>query len=115
MLAARWELARLEMAADGRAFRVLVLALLAALLMLLTALPLLAVYFAELLDGVGGLPRSDWLLLFALALVAFALAGGYLAYRRFRRRVIGLQETLEELREDLVWLQGEGGTMNAEG
>ena len=40
-----------------------------------------------------------------------ALAAGYCAWRRFRRRFIGLRETLEELREDLVWLQekAEGG------
>ena len=41
-------------------------------------------------------------------LVAAALVA-WLAWRRFRRRFVGLEETLEELREDLVWLQEWGG------
>jgi hypothetical protein len=33
---------------------------------------------------------------------------------RFRRRFVGLQETLEELREDLLWLRETGGLKQEE-
>ena len=105
MAAARWELVRIELEADRQALRGLVLTWLAALLMVLTALPVLVVCLAEMLDGWINVPRSVWLLGFGLGLMAFALLGGYLAWRRFRRRMVGLRETLEELREDLVWLR----------
>ncbi len=111
MAAARWELARLELEADLRSAKQLAIAWLAAAVMGLAALPLLAVRLAEALDGCGNIARGDWLLIFAGGLLIVALAGSHLAWRRFRRRFVGLQETLEELREDLVWLQekGEGG------
>ena len=109
MAAARWQLARLELEADRQTLRGLALAWLVALLMALTALPVLVVCLAEMLGGWQNVPRSVWLLGFGLGLLAFALLGGYLAWRRFRRRVVGLQETLEELREDLIWLQDKRG------
>jgi hypothetical protein len=111
MAAARWELARLELQSDLLAARRLAVAWLAAAVMALTALPLVAVALAEAMDGCGHIPRGGWLLIFAGGLLILAMAGGYFAWRRFRRRFIGLQETLEELREDLVWLRekGEGG------
>jgi hypothetical protein len=40
-----------------------------------------------------------------LGLLTAAALVGWLAWRRFRRQFTGLEETLEELREDLVWLQ----------
>jgi len=104
MAAARWELARLELQADLLATKQLAIAWLAAAVMALTALPLAAVCLAEALDGCGRIARREWLLIFAGGLLILALAGGQLAWRRFRRRFLGLQETLEELREDLVWL-----------
>jgi uncharacterized membrane protein YqjE len=105
MAAARWELVWLELEADRQTLRGLVLTWLIALLMALTALPVLIVCLAEMLNGWMNVPRSVWLLGFGLGLMAFALLGGYLAWRRFRRRMVGLRETLEELREDLVWLR----------
>jgi hypothetical protein len=109
MAVERWELARLELQADLRSAKRLAIAWLAAAAMVLTALPVLAVCLAEALDGCGDIPRSGWLLIFAGGLPTLALGGGYLAWRRFRRRFVGLQETLEELREDMVWLQEKGG------
>ena len=111
MVSQRWELARLELQADLLSVKRLAVAWLAAAVMVLTALPVLAVGLAEALDGRGDIPRGGWLLIFAGGLLTLALGGSYLAWRRFRRRFIGLQETLEELREDLVWLQEKGGEM----
>jgi len=105
MAAARWELARLELLADLQNAKRLAITWLVALLLLLTALPLLAVGAAELLDGCWGIPRVGWLLIAAGAFFLVALAGGYWAWRRFCRRFVGLRETLEELREDVVWFR----------
>jgi hypothetical protein len=105
MAAARWELARLELQADLLSTRRLAVAWLAAGVMALTALPLVATCLADALDGCGDITRGGWLLIFAGGLLMAAIGGGYLAWRRFRRRFVGLQETLEELREDLVWFQ----------
>ncbi len=101
----RMELAQLELAEDYRAAKRLAVVLLTAVVMLLTSLPLLAAALAEVLHGVGGLSRAGWLLLFALGLMLLAGLGSFLAWRRFRRGMVGLQETLEELREDLLWLR----------
>ena len=108
MVAARWELARLELESDLRSAKQLAIAWLVALLMVITSLPLAAVCLADALDGCGQIGRGGWLLIFAGGLWIAALAGGVLAWRRFRHRFIGLQETLDELREDLVWLREKG-------
>ncbi len=111
----RIELAQLELAEDYRAAKRLAVVLLTALVMLLTSLPLLAVALADVLDGVGGLSRAGWLLIFAMGLVLVAGSGSLVAWRRFRRGMVGLQETIEELREDLLWLRewGEGAAPDA--
>jgi uncharacterized membrane protein YqjE len=111
MAQARWELARLELQADLRAAKRLVMAWLLSVVLALTALPLGVACLADVLDGRAGIPRYGWLLLFAAGLITLALAGGYLAWRRFWRKCTGLRETIEELREDMVWMQdrAEGG------
>jgi uncharacterized membrane protein YqjE len=105
MVAARWQLARLEIEADVRSAKRLIIAWLVAVVMLLTALPVAAVGLAEALDGWQGISRVGWLLIFAAALVVLAIAGVCFAWRRFRRNFLGLRETLEELREDAVWFK----------
>jgi hypothetical protein len=105
MATARWELARLELEADLLSAKRLAMTWLAAAIMALTALPLLAVGLAESLDGCCDIARRDWLWIFGAGLLILAVGSGYLAWRRFRRRFVGLEETLEELREDLLWLR----------
>ena len=61
---------------------------------------------AELLDGRLGIAGAGWLAIFGFGLLATGSATGWFAWRRFRRRFIGLQQTREELREDLAWLKG---------
>jgi hypothetical protein len=51
-----------------------------------------------------GLSFVQWLLIFGLGLLLGGAAGGYLAWRGFRRRFVGIERTPEELREDGVWL-----------
>jgi uncharacterized membrane protein (DUF485 family) len=105
MVALRWQLASLELRTALEQLKGLAIALAVAAVMGLTALPLVAVAAAELLDGRLGLSRHVWLLLMALGLLVFAFLVATLAWRRFRRRFVGLQETMEEVREDGVWLR----------
>jgi formate hydrogenlyase subunit 3/multisubunit Na+/H+ antiporter MnhD subunit len=109
MAAARLELARLELKADIQSVKRLAIAGLAAAVMALAALPLLAVCLAELLATHGNIGRAGWLLIFGVGLLFSAIAVVLFARWRFRRQFVGLQETLEELREDLLWLRETGG------
>ena len=114
MAAARWELARLELEADLRSVKRLAIAGLVAAVMALMALPLLAMCLADVLDGYGNIVRAGWLLIFGVGLLLTAVAVVLFARWRFRRRFVGLQETLEELREDLLWLRETGGLKQEE-
>jgi hypothetical protein len=104
MLRLRWELLRLETISDLKNTRRLLIVWAISGVLILTALPLCAVALADVLAGVWHLERWAWLLIFAGSLLFVALSAAYLAWRRFRRRFLGLQETLEELNEDRVWL-----------
>jgi hypothetical protein len=112
MVRLRWELARLELQTDLRNIKRLAIFFCAAAAMVLTALPLLASYLAEKLDGSLAVARSTWLLIFALALLGAGALVALGAWIWFRRRFLGLQESLEELREDMEWvkerMKGEG-------
>jgi hypothetical protein len=110
MAAARLELAQLEIASDLLSAKRLAVAWLVAAVMALTSLPLVAVWMAEVLGELTRIPRGGWLLGFAGCLFLASGIGGYLAWRRFRRNFLGLRETLEELREDILWLKEKGGS-----
>ncbi len=105
MLRLRWELARLEIQADLSHLKRLAVIWTAAAIMALTSLPLLAVFAAESLDGRLGIARRGWLLIFALTLLFTACVCFYLGRAWFRRRFVGLKQTLEELREDVEWIR----------
>lgn len=104
-LVLRWRLALLELRADYRSAVRLAIAVSASGVTVLSALPLLLVWLAAQLDQCLGVSRDGWLLILGLALLLLGLASGYLAWRRFRRRFLGLEQTLEELREDAAWLR----------
>lgn len=105
MLHLRWRLFRLEAVADLKNARRLIAVTAVAGVMALSSLPLVAAALADLLAGVWHIARWGWLLIFAGSLLLGAVLAAYLAWRRFRRRFVGLQETLEELREDRVWIE----------
>ncbi|MCE5268645.1 MAG: phage holin family protein [Planctomycetaceae bacterium] len=104
MASARWELARLEIAADLRSVRRLAIRWLVAAAAAVAVLPLLAVALAGALAGCGGIGMAGWLLLVAAGMSLLAIVIAWFAWRRFRRNFVGLRETFEELGEDLVWL-----------
>lgn len=104
-LALRWQLAMLEIRADLRSGRRLAIGLGVAIVMALTSLPLLLVAAAQGLDGCCGLSTTGWLLVGGGTLLLASPPLAWLAWRRFRRHVVALQQTLEELHEDAVWLR----------
>ena len=89
MLALRWKLARLEFRIAVRSVRRLAVALAVAAVMTLTALPLLAAWLAEALEGRLGIGRGGWLGIFGLALAAGGLAVALLAWWSFAAAVSG--------------------------
>jgi protein-S-isoprenylcysteine O-methyltransferase Ste14 len=105
MAVLRWQLAQLEWQTAAGQLKRLAVAGAVVAVMALTSLPILAVAATDLLDGSLGISRTGWLAVFGLLLLAGSAAGGWLAWRRFRRRWSGMEQTLEELREDLVWLE----------
>lgn len=105
MFQLRWQLAQIELESDARAVRRLAICLGTAGVMSLTALPLLVASGAELLARYTTLSTTAWLGILGGALLVLALLLGTLAWCRFRRELVALEETREELREDLVWLR----------
>jgi hypothetical protein len=105
MFRLRWELLRLEAIADLKNAQRLLVVGAAAGVLILTSLPLFAVAAADALAGIWHIARWGWLLIFAGLLIVSAITSASFAWRRFRRQFIGLQETLEELKEDQVWLE----------
>ncbi len=105
MVTSRWELVQLELVAAANSIRRLLLILIPAALVTVLSLPLFVVALATALDGRLGLPSWGWLLIFGLTFVVSAFTAVMLAYRRFRRDFRGLEETIEELREDMAWLR----------
>lgn len=114
MVTLRGQLARLEVEAALGQIKRLAIAGVIFGVMLLSALPILAVAAARKLGDpkleVWGLSFVEWLLIFGLGLLLGGAAGGWLAWRRFRRRFVGIEQTLEELREDAVWLRQRVGS-----
>lgn len=104
-LGKRWDLARLELAIAGLQLKRLSIWLAAALLATLTLFPLLVVLTADWLGNITIWSRTAWLSLFVLLLACGTPAAVWFAWRRFRREFVGMQATLDELREDLRWLE----------
>ncbi|MDP6719674.1 MAG: phage holin family protein [Pirellulaceae bacterium] len=105
MASLRWQLAELELHSDLAAARRLGLLGGAGVVAAIAAVAVLTVVLAGQLDA--GL-NSDfpWV---TLSVGCSMLAGGLLAawwgWRRFRGEFHGLRESIDECREDLVWLR----------
>ncbi len=105
MAALRWQLARLELDADLRQLRRLAISVGVAGGLAVASLTLVSAAMAELLQEWLGGSRALWLAVLAAGLCAASGLTGWAAWRTFRRRFLGLRETLEELREDAVWIE----------
>jgi len=104
-LATRVELAKIEVQVAIRQSIRFAIWIAIVLVMLLTALPLWLVAAADLLAEWTPLARVTWLAVFALGLMLAAAAVGRWAWATFRRQFVGLEESIGELREDVLWLQ----------
>ncbi len=102
----RFRLAEIELRESARTAKRFSIGALAALVLVLTSLPVLVVALSAWLDHVATLPReASWAWIFGLALAIGGLAAGWFSWRRFRREFRGLEQSIEELREDLVWVK----------
>jgi hypothetical protein len=105
MLELRWALARTELRRSLAATQRLLAWLIASAALLLAVVPLLGVVAAEKLAGRWQISKLGWLAILAGAFFAVGALIAWLAWRQFRRRYHGLEQSLEELREDAVWMQ----------
>jgi uncharacterized membrane protein YqjE len=115
MLALRGKLAILELREAAVSLRRLAVALAIAAVLTTVGLSVLAVAWAGSLDHHLGMSREAWLTVFGLGLLVLGMLLGGLAWWTFRRRFIALEETLEEIREDLIWLSEWTGEKSASG
>jgi uncharacterized membrane protein YqjE len=107
----RWRLARLELEAAADSVKRLVILAAVAAVTALTGLSVLLVGIIHLLPEVW---HAGTLLTLGLVLLLGAVALVWWARGRFRRKFVGLEETLEEFREDLVWFREWTGGASAE-
>jgi len=105
MLKLRWQLAKIELLSDLCLFRRLTFVAAMVFLMLITAIPTLLVLLAMVLNTFLGINTIGWLAIFGFGLLATSSLAAWLAWRHFKRQFIGLEESLEELAEDAVWLR----------
>jgi uncharacterized membrane protein YqjE len=111
----RWELAELELRGDLARLKRLVVAWGVAAVLALAVMPVLAVWLAAILEQQFQVSPLVSLPVLAggLLIVAGGVAWG--SWSRFRAKLSGLEETLEELREDMVWLEEWAGQKDADG
>jgi hypothetical protein len=105
MISLRWQLAELEVNSDLAAARRLGVLGGAGFVAAISALPVLTVVLAGQLDTflANGFP---WVTLSAgCLLLVGGLLTAWLGWRRFRGEFLGLRESLDECREDLIWLR----------
>lgn len=105
MLAARWELARLESDLAARQLKRLVCVLCVAAVLATAGVTLLCLVLVEVTAPQVALSREAWLAIVAASLLGLAIAAAVSGYLLFRRRFVGWQDSLSELREDTVWLR----------
>ena len=105
LLRVRWQLGKLEAQTAANSIRGLAIAVAVAALLVIVALPVLVVAVAKALDGLAGIPFAGWAAIFGGGMLIVALALAWFRYRRFRAEFAGFEQSLEELREDFVWLE----------
>ncbi len=105
MASLRWQLAELELRSDLQAAKRLGMLSGAGLVAALTGLPVLTIVLAGQLDSLIA-SNFPWV---TLSVGGLLLIGGLLTawfgWRRFRSEFLGLRESLDECREDLIWLR----------
>lgn len=101
----RWKLAQLEVKAAKASVQRYGISLAAAGVVALTSLPILVIAAVDSMGNAYGMPRWFWLAVTGGVMLLGAGAFVWFAKRKFQREFVGLEETLEEFREDVVWLK----------
>ena len=112
MLELRRQLAEAEIESDKETAKRLAIVGGAGLIAVLTGLPLLTSVLTARVDEALKLSFPWVSLTVALVVLVGGLLLAWSAWRRFHREFLGLRESLQELREDLIWLRerfGDGG------
>jgi hypothetical protein len=112
MVALRGQLAGVELRGTIGAIRQLLIRLVVVAAVTVVAVSVLAVAAAEGLAWWLDLDRLACLAVCGGVLLVIAAGGGYLAWRGFRSRFCGMEQSLEELREDLLWLKQWAGQID---
>lgn len=115
MLAARWQLLKLELRQTAVQLRRLVLVGLLVALLLLSGWPLLVGALVDMLDGWAGLSRTAWAAILGGSLVILSIVTALVGWRRWRGALDGLEASLEELQEDITWLREWTGEVDRAG
>ncbi len=101
----RLRLAEIELRESAQTARRFGTSAVVAVVLLLTSLPVLVVALAVWLGQVTALSGLAWGWILGLLLAIAGLSVLWFSWRRFRREFRGLEQSMEEFREDLVWLQ----------
>lgn len=96
----RWRLAEIELRQSAETTRRFSIRAIIGAVLVLTSLPVFVVALSAWL-----LPSLAWAWLSGLILLVGGLAVAWFAWRRFRRDFHGLEQSLEEVREDLAWVK----------
>lgn len=105
LLAARLELAQLEFQTSLAQVKRLAITLTFLGAVAITGLVLLLLLATELVGAQTGIHRYVWMAASGVTLVAASGAAIWVAIRHFRSDFTGLNDSLAELREDLLWIR----------
>jgi uncharacterized membrane protein YqjE len=106
---ARWRLMQLELLEARAALGRLAAVALASFVLAVVGLGLLAASGAERLSRISGLDRALVLAMEGGLLLAAGAGAAWWGWRRWRRTFRPLEQSLEELQEDLHWLRERWG------
>ena len=101
----RRRLAMLELESDLKQGILLAILVVVALVVVLVGFSVLAVAGGLWLDAAYPIAPISWLGVLGLAMITLAAVVVWGGWKRFLRKFTGLEQTLEELREDMSWLE----------
>ncbi len=101
----RRRLAMLELESDLKQGVFLAILVATALVVVLVGFSVLAVAGGLWLDAVYPIDPVSWLGVLGVAMITLAAVVVWGGWKRFLRKFTGLEQTLEELREDMSWLE----------
>ena len=101
----RLRLAEIELRESAQTTRRFAICAVASVVLILTSLPVLVVALSTWLGAVTPLSAMACNAILGLLLAIAGATALWFSWRRFRRDFRGLEQSLEELREDLVWVK----------